>query len=97
MEQSPLFSADKIKTPILLCHGQADTNVPVGESIQMFAALKILGKPVELVTFKAEDHILSGYGRRTQWMKSDLAWFDRWLKDDSDWWNALYPDTQKNW
>lgn len=97
VEQSPLFSADKIKTPILLCHGQADTNVPVGESIQMFAALKILGKPVELVTFKAEDHILSGYGRRTQWMKSHLAWFDRWLKDDSDWWNALYPDTQKNW
>lgn len=97
VEQSPLFSADKINTPILLCHGQSDTNVPVGESIQMFAALKILGKPVELVTFKAEDHFISEYNRRKQWMKSHLAWFERWLKDDGDWWNALYPESAKNW
>lgn len=97
VEQSPLFSADKINTPLLLCHGQSDTNVPVGESIQMFAALKILGKPVELVTFKAEDHFISEYNRRKQWMKSHLAWFERWLKDDGDWWNALYPEAEKNW
>lgn len=97
VEQSPLFSADKVNTPILLCHGQVDTNVPVGESVQMFAALKILGKPVELLTFKAEDHFILEYNRRKQWTKSHLAWFDRWLKGDSDWWNALYPDSKKNW
>lgn len=97
VDQSPLFSADKINTPLLLCHGQSDTNVPVGESIQMFAALKILGKPVELLTFKAEDHFISEYNRRKQWMKSHLAWFERWLKDDTDWWNALYPEADKNW
>ena len=97
VDQSPLFSADKINTPILLCHGQSDTNVPVGESVQMFAALKILGKPVELLTFKAEDHFISEYNRRKQWMKSHLAWFERWLKDDGDWWTALYPESEKNW
>ncbi len=97
VEQSPLFSADKIKTPILLCHGQVDTNVPTGESIQLFAALKLLGKPVELVTFKSEDHFILDYTRRKQWIQSHLAWFDRWLKDDPDWWNELYPDSQKNW
>lgn len=97
VEQSPLFSADKVNTPILLCHGQSDTNVPVGESVQMFAALKILGKPVELITFKAEDHFIADYNRRKQWMKSHLAWFERWLKDDGDWWNALYPEAEKNW
>ena len=43
--QSPLFNADKINTPILFLHGTVDTNVPVGESIQMFTALKLLGKP----------------------------------------------------
>lgn len=95
VEQSPLFSADKVKTPILLCHGVSDINVPVGESIQMFTALKLLGKPVELLTFTAEDHGIMNYNRRKQWMKSHLAWFDRWLKDDSTWWNTLYPD--KNW
>lgn len=95
VEQSPLFSADKISTPILLCHGLSDVNVPVGESIQMFTALKLLGKPVELLTFTAEDHGIMNYARRRQWMKSHLAWFSRWLKDDPDWWNTLYPD--KNW
>lgn len=95
IERSPLFSADKVNTPILLCHGVADINVPVGESIQMFTALKLLGKPVELLTFTAEDHGIMNYNRRKQWMKSHLAWFDRWLKDDSAWWNTLYPE--KNW
>lgn len=95
VDQSPLFSADKVKTPILLCHGLSDTNVPVGESIQMFAALKILGKPVELLTFTGEDHGIANYARRKQWMKSHLAWFARWLKGEPDWWNTLYPD--RNW
>ncbi|MBQ9759656.1 MAG: S9 family peptidase, partial [Opitutales bacterium] len=95
VDQSPLFSADKVNTPILLCHGVVDTNVPVGESTQMFVALKLLGKPVELLTFSGEDHGIMNYGRRKQWIKSHLAWFARWLKDDGDWWNTLYPD--KNW
>ena len=47
--QSPLFNADKINTPILFLHGTADTNVPIGESIQMFTALKLLGKPTAFV------------------------------------------------
>ena len=95
IEQSPLFSADKINTPILLCHGIVDKNVPVGESVQMFTALKLLGKPVELLTFTGEDHGIMNYNRRKQWIKSHLAWFARWLKDDGDWWNTLYPE--KNW
>ena len=40
-----LFNADKINTPLLLLHGTVDTNVPIGESIQLYNALKILGKP----------------------------------------------------
>lgn len=95
VEQSPLFSADKINTPILLCHGTVDKNVPIGESIQMFAALKILGKPVEFLTFTGEDHVIMDYGRRQRWLKSHLAWFARWLKDEPEWWNTLYPD--RNW
>ena len=43
-KQGSLFNADKINTPLLLLHGTVDTNVPIGESIQLFNALKILGK-----------------------------------------------------
>lgn len=95
VEQSPLFWADKINTPILFCHGQKDTNVPPHESHQMFAAMKLLGKTAELITFKDEDHGIMDYKRRIQWGKSHMAWFDRFLKDDADWWFELWPDGKK--
>ena len=91
VEQSPLFHADKINTPLLLLHGKADTNVPVGESIQMFTALKLLGKPVELVEIEGQDHHITDYKKRILWQKTIFAWFDKWLKEQPDWWNNLYP------
>ncbi len=90
--QSPLFNADKINTPLLLLHGSVDTNVPVGESIQMFAALKILGKEVEFIQVEGENHGIVGHRKRIGWQNSIYAWFDRWLKDQPDWWNELYPE-----
>lgn len=91
VNQSPLFHADKIKTPILLTHGTVDTNVPMGESIQMFTALKILGAPVEFLQVKDENHGIMQYERRIQWSYSMYAWFDKWLKNQPEWWNNLYP------
>ena len=95
-EQSPLFAADKIKTPLLLLHGSVDTNVPVGESIQMYNALKILGKPVEFILVEGENHAIYQYQKRIDWNKSIYAWFDKWLKDQPEWWNTLYPPIVEN-
>lgn len=92
INQSPLFSADKVVTPLLLLHGSDDTNVPVGESIQMFTALKLLGKPVELIQFDGEDHFILKYSRRVQWTNSILAWFTMYLKGEDAWWKELYPE-----
>ena len=90
INQSPLFSADKINTPLLLLHGASDTNVPVGESIQMYTALKILGKTAELVQVKGEDHHILTYEKRLKWNDTIFAWFDRWLKNEPAWWDELY-------
>ena len=89
VEQSPLFHADKINTPLLLLHGTADTNVPVGESIQMFNALKILGKDVEFIQVNGENHAITAYKKRLEWNNHIFAWFAKWLKDDPAWWDSL--------
>ena len=92
VEQSPLFNADKINTPILLLHGNKDTNVPLGESLQLYTALKLLGKPVELIEVEGQDHHILDYKKRIKWQKTILAWFDKWLKDQPEWWGHLYPE-----
>jgi dipeptidyl aminopeptidase/acylaminoacyl peptidase len=89
---SPLFMAERITKPMLLLHGQNDNNVPPGESYQMFAALKLLGKEVALVTFPDQQHWILKYPQRVQWMKTIMAWFDRWLKGQGEWWKELYPE-----
>lgn len=91
VDQSPLFSADKVVTPMLLLHGASDTNVPLGESIQMFTALKILGKPVEMIEVKGEDHHILTVSKRYAWHNTIMAWFDKWLKGEGEWWDEMYP------
>lgn len=89
---APLFNADKVHTPILFMHGGADTNVPINESIQMFTALKILGRETAFITVDGENHHILDYKKRIRWHDSIMAWFARWLQDDPTWWNTMYPE-----
>jgi len=92
IEQSALFHADKINTPLLLLHGDVDTNVPPGESTQLFTALKLLGKEVEYVQVHDQNHWILNYSKRIIWENTILAWFDKWLKDQPQWWEDLYSE-----
>ena len=93
VEQSPIYNADKITTPLLLVTGDSDTNVPPGESDTMFTALKLLDREVELVEFPGEDHWILDREKRYSWWDTMLAWFDRHLKDQPEWWSYLYPES----
>ena len=90
VDRSPLFNADKIHTPLLFVHGDKDMNVPVGESIQMYTALKLLGRETAMVLVTGQDHHIVDYGKRIQWQNTIWAWFAKWLQDDPTWWNAIY-------
>ena len=92
MEQSPLFHADKITTPLLLLHGDSDTNVPVGESDQLFTALKLLGREVEYVQIRGQDHHILDHEQRIVWNDTILAFFAKYLKEQPEWWEAMYPE-----
>jgi len=91
VDRSPLFNADKIHTPMLLIQGTADTNVPTGESIQLYTALKLLGRPVKFVEIKGQNHHIVDYNKRILWQKTIFAWLAKYLKDQPQWWNEMYP------
>ena len=91
-EQSPVFHADKVSNPLLLIHGDSDTNVPVGESHQMYTALKLLGKDVDLVEFLGDDHHINKRSHRLKWWSTILAYFDKHLKEEPEWWDDMYPE-----
>ena len=92
VDQSPLFNADQVKVPILLIHGTADVNVPTGESIQFYTALKLLGKDAELVLVKNADHAVVDYNQRILWNNTILSYFAKYLKGKPAWWEHQYKD-----
>lgn len=88
--QGSLFNADKIHTPLLLLHGTEDTNVPIGESIQIFNALRVLGRDVEFITVDGQNHVITDFDKKLIWQDTIMAWFAKYLQDDPRWWNELY-------
>jgi len=95
VDQSPLFEADEIDTPLLLLHGTADPNVPPGESEQMYTALQLLGKEVEYVKLEGEAHWILDEPKRRLWWQTILAWLDKHLKDQPQWWQHLWEGGDK--
>jgi dipeptidyl aminopeptidase/acylaminoacyl peptidase len=56
MENSPLFWADRITTPLLMMHNDGDGSVPWYQGIEMFVAMRRLGKEVYLLDYNGEEH-----------------------------------------
>ena len=71
---SPLPRADAISAPLLLVHGLNDTNVPPGESEQMWEALTALGREVELLTFEDDGHEIDKRENRAVLRKTMCEW-----------------------
>ena len=53
---SPLRAVANIDVPLLVVHGELDTNVPIGEAHQVVAALRALDRPVEYLELPGEGH-----------------------------------------
>ena len=54
--QSPLAQASGAKTPFFLVQGEADSTDPLGQSIEMWHALRQYNAPVALMVYPREDH-----------------------------------------
>ena len=80
MENSPLFKADRVETPLLMMHNDADGAVPWYQGIEMYMALKRLNKPVWLLTYNGEDHNLRFRQNRKDLSIRMQQFFDYYLK-----------------
>ncbi|HYW09532.1 MAG TPA: prolyl oligopeptidase family serine peptidase [Longimicrobium sp.] len=56
IENSPLFAADRINTPLMIMHNDGDGAVPWYQGIEMFVALRRLGKEVYLINYNGDEH-----------------------------------------
>jgi dipeptidyl aminopeptidase/acylaminoacyl peptidase len=76
----PFLHADRIVTPTLFLCGDADFNVPLVNSEQMYQALKSLGRDTELIIYPDEPHELHAPSNRRDRMERYLAWYGKYLE-----------------
>jgi dipeptidyl aminopeptidase/acylaminoacyl peptidase len=77
----PFFKADRIKTPTLFMGGQADFNVPILGSEQMYQALTTLRVPTQLVVYPGQNHGLTRIPFLRDRLERYLAWYDKYVKN----------------
>jgi dipeptidyl aminopeptidase/acylaminoacyl peptidase len=83
IKMSPFMFADKIKTPILLIHGEADSNAgtfPI-QSERFYRAIQGNGGYVRYVTLPLEAHGYAAKETMEHVLWEKLNWFDKWVKN----------------
>lgn len=80
LENSPIFFADKVRTPLLLLHNDQDGAVPWYQGIEFFTALRRLGKEVFLFNYNGEDHGLRRRANMKDWTKRMADFFEHHLR-----------------
>jgi len=80
IENSPIFFADKIQTPLLLLHNDADGAVPWYQGIEMYMAMRRLNKPVWMLNYNGEPHWPLKRENRIDFQIRMKQFFDHYLK-----------------
>lgn len=81
IENSPLFNMPKVTTPVVIMHNDEDGAVPWYQGIEMFMALRRLGKPSWMLNYNGDDHNLIKRANRNDIQKRQVQFFDHYLKD----------------
>ena len=81
LENSPVFFADNIETPLLILHNDGDGAVPWYQGIELFVAMRRLSKPAWMLNYNGEGHGLSKKENRLDFAKRMQQFFDYHLMD----------------
>lgn len=83
VENSPVFFADQIETPLLMMHNDEDGAVPWTQGIEMMTAMRRLQKPAWMLVYNGDNHNLkeNSWGNRMDLTIRMMQFFDHYLKD----------------
>ncbi len=97
IRNSPVFHADRVHTPLLIMHNDADGAVPWYQGIEYFMALRRLGKPVWMLQYNGEAHNLKERRNRKDITRRLQQFFDHYLKGDPmpEWMREGIPAIRK--
>jgi dipeptidyl aminopeptidase/acylaminoacyl peptidase len=76
---SPITFVEKVRTPLLLQHGENDPRVPLASGRKFYEALKALGRTVEFDIFPRGGHVQYQPVAQHESMRRNLEWFRRWI------------------
>ncbi|HEV8186751.1 MAG TPA: prolyl oligopeptidase family serine peptidase [Pyrinomonadaceae bacterium] len=80
LDNSPIFRADRVETPLLMIHNDEDDAVPWYQGIEFFLALRRLGKEAYMFTYNGEKHGLRKRINQKDYTRRLQEFFDHFLK-----------------
>src|SRR5215212_5766926 len=80
LDNSPIFRADRVETPLLMIHNDEDDAVPWYQGIEYFLALRRLGKEAYMFTYNGEKHGLRKRINQKDYTRRLQEFFDHFLK-----------------
>ena len=82
IENSPVFFADRINTPLLIEFGDEDEAVPWYQGIELYLACRRLDKNCIMLQYRGEPHHLKKYANKLDYSIKMKEFFDHWLKGE---------------
>lgn len=83
ISNSPIYYAEKVKTPLLSWTGEADTQVQYYQTIEFYLALRRLGKKHTMLIYPEQGHVLTSKEQQKHLTQSIKKWFDNYLEPKS--------------
>lgn len=80
IENSPVFFADRINTPLLIEFGDEDGAVPWYQGIELYLAMRRFGKDCVFLQYRGEPHHLQKYANKLDYSIKMKEYFDHYLK-----------------
>ena len=83
-DMSPIKYVDGVNVPILIIHGAEDRRVPLGQSIELYTALKRMGKKVKFYQYDYNGHSFKHISHSDDMILVSIEFFENYNKDDEE-------------